>query len=160
MSQQQFYDFSAPSNRHDNISMATYRDTVVLVVNTASDCGFTPQYQGLEKLQQRYGDQGFTVLAFPCNQFGNQESGSDEEIRQFCDLNFNISFPLFAKVEVNGRGAHPLFQWLKSQKGGLLGDGIKWNFTKFLIDRQGRVVKRYAPTVKPEQIRKDIEALL
>ncbi|WP_028108458.1 glutathione peroxidase [Ferrimonas futtsuensis] len=160
MNDQQFYDFSAQSNRHQSISMETYRDTVVLVVNTASNCGFTPQYEGLEKLQQQYGDRGFTVLAFPCNQFGKQESGSDEEIRQFCDLTFNISFPLFAKVEVNGRGAHPIYQWLKREKGGLLGDGIKWNFTKFLIDRQGRVVKRYAPTYKPELIRKDIEALL
>lgn len=160
MSDSSVYQFSAQSNRHDTIEFEQYRGQVLLVVNTASACGFTPQYEGLEKLQQKYSDKGFSVLAFPCNQFGSQEAGDDEAIRSFCDLQFNISFPLFAKIEVNGRRAHPLYVWLKKQKGGLLGDGIKWNFTKFLIDQQGKVVKRYAPTTKPEQIDKDIAALL
>lgn len=157
---QGFYQFEANKNNGEPASMADYQGQVVLVVNTASACGFTPQYQGLEELQQEFGEKGFQVLAFPCNQFGAQEKGDDDTIRQFCDLNFNISFPLFAKIEVNGSGAHPLYQWLKKEKGGLLGSNIKWNFTKFLVDGQGRVVKRYSPTTTPKQIRRDIEKLL
>ena len=134
---------------------------MLLVVNTASKCGFTPQYAGLEALWQRYGARGLEVLAFPCNQFGNQEPGSAEEIDQFCQVNFGLSFPLMGKVEVNGPAATPLYQWLKEEAPGLLGSkGIKWNFTKFLIDRSGKVVRRYAPTAKPEDIAADIEALL
>lgn len=160
MSSQNIYQFSAVANNQQETSFDQFSGKVLLVVNTASACGFTPQYQGLEKLQQQFGEQGFTVLAFPCNQFGKQESGSDEEIKGFCDLNFNISFPLFAKIDVNGRDEHPLYAWLKQQKPGILGRNIKWNFTKFLVDKQGQVVKRYAPTTKPEQIVDDIKKLL
>ncbi len=134
---------------------------VLLVVNTASKCGFTPQYKGLEALWRRYGDRGFEVLAFPCNQFGGQEPGSADEIAEFCSVNFGLSFPLMAKIEVNGPGEAPLYKWLKSEAPGLLGSKkIKWNFTKFLIGRDGRVIRRYAPTAKPEAISADIEALL
>ncbi|WP_028115444.1 glutathione peroxidase [Ferrimonas senticii] len=154
------YQFEAALNNGANTKLDSWQGKVLLVVNTASACGFTPQYEGLEKLQQQYGERGFSVLAFPCNQFGSQEQGSDEEVKNFCDLQFNISFPLFKKIEVNGANALPLYQWLKKQKGGILGDNIKWNFTKFLIDSNGHVVKRYAPTTKPENIKDDIEALL
>jgi glutathione peroxidase len=131
------------------------------VVNTASKCGFTPQYDGLEALHKKYGEQGFEVLAFPCNQFGGQEPGSADEIAEFCKVNFGLSFPLMAKVEVNGAGEAPLYGWLKSEAPGLMGTkAVKWNFTKFLIGRDGKVVKRYAPTDKPESIAKDIEKLL
>ncbi len=134
---------------------------VLLVVNTASKCGFTPQYAGLEELYRKYADRGFEVLAFPCNQFGGQEPGSADDIAAFCDVRFGVTFPLFAKVEVNGEGADPLFKWLKQQAPGLLGSqGIKWNFTKFLVDRQGNVVRRYAPTDKPAKLDADIVALL
>lgn len=134
---------------------------VLLVVNTASKCGFTPQYAGLDGLWQQYRDRGFEVLAFPCNQFGKQEPAGDSEIATFCDIHFGLSFPLMSKVEVNGPGASPLFDWLKAEAPGVLGTrGIKWNFTKFLIDREGRVVRRYGPTVKPQKIASDIEALL
>ena len=134
---------------------------MLLVVNTASKCGFTPQYEGLEALQERFAERGFSVLGFPCNQFGNQEPGDAAAIGGFCQKNYGVSFPMFAKVEVNGAGAHPLFAWLKQQKPGLLGmPGIKWNFTKFLLDRQGRVVERYAPTTKPGTLAAPIEALL
>jgi len=133
----------------------------MLITNTASACGFTPQYQGLQTLYQQYQEQGLEVLAFPCNQFKQQESGSDEEIKQFCDLHFNIKFPLFSKIDVNGDNAHPLFTYLKEQAPGLLGSkGIKWNFTKFLINREGKVIKRYAPSTKPEAIEADIQELL
>jgi glutathione peroxidase len=131
-----------------------------LIVNTASKCGFTPQYAGLEKLHQEYADQGFEVLAFPCNQFGNQEPGDAEEIKNFCTLNYDVSFPLMAKIDVNGKDADPLWKYLKSEKSGLLGARIKWNFTKFLVDRDGKVTGRYGPAVKPEQLKSDIEALL
>lgn len=141
--------------------LAEFRGQVLLVVNTASACGFTPQYAGLEALQRDYGPRGFNVLAFPCNQFGKQEPGDDASIAAFCETRFQASFPLFAKIEVNGPQAHPLFQALKAAQPGLLGsEGIKWNFTKFLIDRQGEVVARYAPTTTPEKIRGDIEKLL
>ncbi|MBW3163402.1 glutathione peroxidase [Ferrimonas balearica] len=154
------YQFSADLNGGEPQSLEAYRGKVLLVVNTASACGFTPQYEGLQKLQNEYGERGFSVLAFPCNQFGNQESGDDEAIRGFCDLRFNIDFPLFSKIDVNGNKAHPLFEWLKAEKGGWLGDNIKWNFTKFLVDREGRVVERFAPTTKPESIAGAIDKLL
>ncbi len=154
-------DFTVTSNRGQEVDLKDKLGTVLLVVNTASKCGFTPQYDGLEKLYQDYKDKGFEVLGFPCNQFGGQEPGSAEEIDQFCKINFGVTFPLMAKVEVNGPAASPLFDWMKSEKKGLMGtSAIKWNFTKFLIDRQGHVVKRYAPTDKPEAIAKDIEKLL
>jgi len=134
---------------------------VVLIVNTASKCGFTPQYEGLEALQRKYADKGFEVLGFPCNQFGAQEPGNAEEIAQFCKLNYDVSFPLMQKVDVNGDGASPLYDWMKKEAPGLMGSkAIKWNFTKFLIDREGKVVRRYAPNDKPEAIAKDIEKLL
>lgn len=155
------YQFSAKSNSGESVGLASYRDKVMLIVNTASDCGFTPQYQGLQDLYQQHQAQGLEILAFPCNQFKQQESGSDEDIKQFCDLQFNIKFPLFSKVDVNGDNAHPLFKYLKSQAPGLLGSkGIKWNFTKFLVNREGDVVKRYAPSTKPGAIEADIKALL
>lgn len=155
------YQFSANSNQGESVELASYQGTVMLIVNTASDCGFTPQYQGLQTLYQAYQAQGLEVLAFPCNQFKQQESGSDEEIKQFCDLRFNIKFPLFSKIDVNGDKAHPLFTYLKTQAPGLLGSkGIKWNFTKFLVNREGEVIKRYAPSTKPEDIEVDIKKLL
>jgi glutathione peroxidase len=154
-------DFTVTSNRGQEVDLKDKLGTVLLVVNTASKCGFTPQYDGLEKLFQQYKDRGFEVLGFPCNQFGGQEPGSADEIDQFCKINFGVTFPLMAKIDVNGAEASPLFDWMKSEKKGLMGStSIKWNFTKFLIDRQGNVVKRYAPTDKPEAIAKDIEKLL
>lgn len=154
-------DFTVTSNRGESLDLSGKLGTVLLVVNTASKCGFTPQYDGLEKLYQDYKDRGFEVLGFPCNQFGAQEPGNAKEIEQFCKVNFGVTFPLMAKIDVNGPDASPLFDWMKNEKKGLMGTtAIKWNFTKFLIDRQGRVVKRYAPTDKPEAIAKDIEALL
>ena len=141
--------------------LSAHRGKVLLVVNVASKCGFTPQYEGLEALQRRYGDRGFTVLGFPCNQFKGQEPGNAEEIASFCKLTYDVSFPLMGKIEVNGAKAAPIYQHLKSQAPGLLGsEAIKWNFTKFLVDRSGKVVKRYAPTTKPAEIAGDIEALL
>lgn len=153
--------FSARRSDGTETPLAGFAGQVLLVVNTASACGFTPQYAGLEALQRDYGPRGFNVLAFPCNQFGRQEPGDDASIAQFCETRFQTSFPLFAKVEVNGEGAHPLFRHLKAQKPGLLGTGaIKWNFTKFLLDRQGRVMGRFAPATAPEKLRGEIEALL
>ncbi|MBC6961473.1 MAG: glutathione peroxidase [Nitrosomonas sp.] len=138
-----------------------YKGKVLLIVNTASKCGFTPQYQGLEDLYCRYKDRGFVVLAFPCNQFGHQEPGSESEIQQFCTTRYDVSFPVFAKIEVNGANAHPLYRYLKDEKPGVLGTkAIKWNFTKFLVDRSGHVVGRYAPADKPESLTGDIEQLL
>jgi glutathione peroxidase len=154
-------DFTATLPSGEEISLADRQGKVLLVVNTASKCGFTPQYAGLEKLWEEFGPRGFEVLAFPCNQFGHQEPGSADEIAQFCQVNFGLSFPLMGKVEVNGEGATPLYRWLKDEAPGLLGTkAIKWNFTKFLIDRQGKVVRRYSPTDKPEALRADIERLL
>ncbi|WP_225007464.1 MULTISPECIES: glutathione peroxidase [Novosphingobium] len=154
-------DFKAKLPGGDEIDLAGKAGKVLLVVNTASKCGFTPQYDGLEKLWKSYGDKGFEVLAFPCNQFGGQEPGSAEEIDGFCKVNFGVSFPLMAKIEVNGPGADPLYDWLKAEAPGIMGTkGIKWNFTKFLIDRSGKVVRRYGPMDKPESLEKDIEALL
>ncbi|WP_237066794.1 glutathione peroxidase [Microbulbifer guangxiensis] len=142
-------------------TLGEHAGKVLLIVNTASKCGFTPQYKGLEALYQKYREQGFEVLGFPCNQFGAQEPGSDEEIQSFCELNYGVSFPLYSKVEVNGDSAHPLFQSLKKEAPGLLGtEAIKWNFTKFLIGRDGQVVKRFAPKDKPESLEAEIEALL
>jgi glutathione peroxidase len=155
------YSFMVETNQGQQQSLADYKNQVLLIVNTASACGFTPQYKGLQALYEQYKDQGFSVLAFPCNQFKEQEKGSDEEIKSFCDLHFNIQFPLFKKVDVNGPNAHPLFQFLKQQAPGILGsESIKWNFTKFLVNRQGEVVKRYGSITKPEAIAKDIELLL
>ncbi len=154
-------DFTADLPDGKQANLADKLGKVLLVVNTASKCGFTPQYDGLEALWQKYGDQGFEVLAFPCNQFGGQEPGSAEQIEEFCKVNFGLSFPLMAKIEVNGPGETPLYSWLKSEAPGLMGTkSIKWNFTKFLIGRDGKVVKRYAPTDKPESIARDIEKLL
>lgn len=155
------HDFSARAIDGVDRSLGDFRGQVLLIVNVASRCGFTPQYTGLEALQRKYAERGFAVLGFPCDQFGHQEPGNEEEIRNFCKLNYDVTFPMFAKVEVNGDGAHPLFVQLKSAAKGVLGtEGIKWNFTKFLIDREGQVVRRYAPTDKPESLECDIEALL
>ncbi len=155
------YDFEVEKADGAKISMREYQGKVLLIVNTASKCGFTPQYEGLQKLYELYRDRGFEVLAFPCNQFGNQEPGSNEEIQTFCSTTYRVTFPVFAKVDVNGPNAHPLFEHLKKQAKGALGsEAIKWNFTKFLVDRDGRVVKRYAPQTSPESIREDIEACL
>ena len=151
------YDFSAKLNNGTDQPLAIYKGKVVLIVNTASQCGFTPQYKGLQELYAKYRDRGFEVLGFPCDQFGHQEPGSDAEIRSFCDLNYGVTFPLFSKIEVNGDNADPLYKWLKSEKGGLLGDKIKWNFTKFLVDKQGNVVDRFAPQTTPEKLSADIE---
>ncbi|QCI92729.1 glutathione peroxidase [Novosphingobium sp. EMRT-2] len=154
-------DFRAKLPNGEEINLADKLGAVLLVVNTASKCGFTPQYDGLEALWRKYREQGFEILAFPCNQFGGQEPGTAEEIESFCKVNFGVSFPLMAKIDVNGDDATPLYQWLKAEAPGVLGTkGIKWNFTKFLINREGKVVRRYAPTDKPEALEKDIEALL
>ena len=154
------YDFTAKSLAGEDVPLQRYEGRVLLIVNTASACGFTPQYKGLEALQQELGRRGFSVLGFPCNQFGGQEPGDARQIGQFCASNYAITFPMFAKIEVNGNNVHPLYQYLKNERSGLLGPSIKWNFTKFLVDRLGRVVARYAPTVKPEGLKKEIEALL
>ena len=155
------YQFTVQNNKEETIELNQFADKVLLIVNTASNCGFTPQYQGLQSLHDSFQAKGFEVLAFPCNQFKQQERGNNEEIQQFCDLHFNIKFPLFDKIDVNGSNAHPLFNFLKQQAPGILGSkSIKWNFTKFLVNRQGEVVKRYAPITKPEAITADIEKLL
>jgi glutathione peroxidase len=153
-------DFSATAIDGTDTDLSQYADMVVLVVNTASQCGFTSQYKGLQQLHETYADQGLVVLGFPCDQFGGQEPGTEDEISDFCERNFGVTFPLFAKVDVNGDDAHPLFTWLKESKGGLLGDKIKWNFTKFLLGRDGQVVERYAPQTEPEKLVGDIEAAL
>jgi glutathione peroxidase len=154
------YDFSATSLAGEDTPLKRFEGKVLLIVNTASACGFTPQYKGLEALQQNFGARGFSVLGFPCNQFGRQEPGNAAEIGQFCSSNYAVSFPMFDKIDVNGDKAHPLYQYLKGEKSGLLGSSIKWNFTKFLIDRSGKVAGRYAPTTTPEALTNDIEALL
>ena len=153
-------DFKATSIDGQEVDLSEYAGKAVLVVNTASKCGFTPQYEGLEALYGKYADEGLVVLGFPCDQFGHQEPGNEEEIKNFCSLTYDVSFPMFAKVEVNGDEAHPLYKWLRSQKGGVLGDKIKWNFTKFLIGKDGQVIDRYASTTKPEKISGDIEKVL
>jgi glutathione peroxidase len=155
------YDFSVTSIDGEPQALRDYAGRVLLVVNTASKCGFTPQYAGLEALHRKYEGKGLTVMGFPCDQFGHQEPGDEAEIKNFCSLSYDVNFPLFSKVEVNGKGAHPLFQHLKKEAKGLLGsESIKWNFTKFLIDRDGRVVRRYAPTDTPESIERDVVTLL
>jgi glutathione peroxidase len=155
------YDFEALTITGQPAPLKQYEGRVLLIVNTASACGFTPQFKGLQALWQQYQDRGLTVLGFPSNEFGGQDPGSNAEISSFCEMNYGVDFPMMAKVEVNGKTAHPLFQWLKGEKPGLLGtEGIKWNFTKFLVGRDGQVLKRFAPTDAPEKLAKDIEAAL
>ncbi len=154
------YEFSARTLDGTETKLEAFRGKVLLIVNTASACGFTPQYAGLEALYLKHKDAGLTVLGFPCNQFGGQEPGNADEIASFCSLTYDVTFPLFAKIDVNGDRAHPLYRYLTSAAPGLLGSSIKWNFTKFLVDRSGKVVARYAPTTKPDGIKKEIEALL
>lgn len=155
------YDITVKDIKGNDLQLSNYKDKTLLIVNTASKCGFTPQYEGLETVYSELKDQDFEVLAFPCNQFGAQEPGNEEEIAQFCDLTFKTSFPLFSKVDVNGSGEHPLFKHLKEQAPGLLGSKkVKWNFTKFLVNKKGEVLKRYAPQDKPESIKKDILKIL
>jgi glutathione peroxidase len=154
------YDFTATSLAGEEVSLKRYEGQVLLIVNTASQCGFTPQYKGLQELHQAFSPRGFAVLGFPCNQFGHQEPGDAREIEQFCSTNYAVTFPMFAKIDVNGSNAHPLYQYLKGEKSGLLGSAIKWNFTKFLVDRAGQVVARYAPTAKPDGLTREIEVLL
>jgi len=153
-------EFQVKQADGSDLDLSKHKGKVLLIVNTASKCGFTPQYEGLEKLHQEYEDKGLEILAFPCNQFGNQEPGDADEIRNFCSLNYDVSFPPMGKIEVNGNDADPLWKYLKSEKSGLLGSRIKWNFTKFLVDRDGNVVARFGPAVKPEQLKSEIEALL
>ena len=153
-------DFTVRTIDGTDQPLSAYAGQVVLVVNTASQCGFTPQYAGLEQLWRDHRDEGFAVLGFPCNQFGGQEPGTEEEIAAFCETSFGVTFPMFAKVDVNGDDAHPLFTWLKEEKGGLLGDRIKWNFTKFLVGRDGTVLKRYAPQTSPAELTDDVVAAL
>lgn len=155
-----FYDFSALRMNGQEVSMDQYKGKVVLVVNTASKCGLTPQFKDLEEIYQEYKDMGLEILGFPCNQFANQDSGSNEEIHEFCQLNYGVTFTMFQKIDVNGENEHPLYKYLKNETKGILGKQIKWNFTKFLIDNEGKVIKRYAPTVLPSKIKDDIEKLL
>ncbi|WP_131669723.1 glutathione peroxidase [Psychrobacter pygoscelis] len=154
------YDFKVETLEGGTQDFADYKDKVLLIVNTASKCGFTPQYEGLEQLYQRYQDQDLVVIGFPCNQFGHQEPGAADEIGAFCQKNYGVSFPMMAKVDVNGKDTHPVYKWLKQQQGGFLTDAIKWNFTKFLVNKDGDVVKRYAATTKPEALEEDIKTLL
>ncbi len=153
-------DFSATTLAGEEASLSTYAGQVVLVVNTASKCGLTPQYEGLEKLHQEFAPNGLAVLGFPCNQFAGQEPGSAEQIQEFCQANYGVTFPMFAKVDVNGKTAHPLFTWLKDGTRGMVGEAITWNFTKFLVGRDGHVIKRYSPTTEPAKIAEDIRAAL
>lgn len=155
-----FYELSATSIDGEEINMNEYKDKVVLVVNTASKCGFTPQYAGLEELHDKYADKGLVVLGFPSNQFANQEPGTDDEIATFCERNYGVSFQMFSKVDVNGKNTHPVYKFLKDQKGGTFGSKIKWNFTKFLLDREGNVVGRFGSSTKPESLEDDIVGLL
>jgi glutathione peroxidase len=154
------YDFTAQSLAGEEVALKRFEGQVLVIVNTASACGFTPQYAGLERLHRDFAARGFAVLGFPCNQFGRQEPGDSRQIEEFCSTKYDVTFPMFAKIDVNGSQAHPLFNHLKNAKSGLLGPSIKWNFTKFLVDRSGRATGRYAPTATPEGMRKDIEALL
>ena len=151
------YELSARLNNGRDKKLSDYDGKVLLIVNTASECGFTPQYKGLQGLYAKYREQGFEVLGFPCDQFGHQEPGDDAEIKSFCETNYGVEFPMFAKIEVNGTNTHPVFEYLKSKKGGLFGGTIKWNFTKFLVAKDGKVVDRYAPATAPERISADIE---
>lgn len=154
------YDFEVKDNKGNMVNLKDYRGKVLLIVNTATGCGFTPQYDGLQNLYEKYKDKGFEILDFPCNQFGNQAPGTEEEIASFCDARFGITFKQFAKIDVNGENEEPLYKYLKSKKGGVLNKNIKWNFTKFLIDRAGNVVDRFSPTMTPEKLDKKIEELL
>lgn len=154
------YDLTARLATGEEQALDAYRGRALLIVNVASQCGFTPQYRGLQALHEEFAPRGFAVLAFPCDQFGQQEPGSDAQIAEFCDRRYGVTFPVFAKIEVNGRRAHPLYVWLKRQKGGLLGSGIKWNFTKFLVDRAGVVRGRFAPPTPPERLARDVAAML
>ena len=154
------YDFKVLNNKGEEVSLEQYKGKVLLIVNTATGCGFTPQYKGLEDLYLKYREQGLEILDFPCNQFGHQAPGNDEEIHQFCALRYNTTFPRFKKIDVNGANEDPLYTYLKSQQKGKLGSKIKWNFTKFLVDKEGNVVGRFAPTVEPEKLEKDVVALL
>ncbi|HLG81179.1 MAG TPA: glutathione peroxidase [Bradyrhizobium sp.] len=154
------YDFSAKSLAGEEVPLQRFEGQVLLIVNTASKCGFTPQYRGLEELHREFASRGFAVLGFPCNQFGGQEPGTAGEIGAFCESRYDVTFPMFEKIDVNGANAHPLYDYLKREKSGLLGSAIKWNFTKFLVDRTGQVTARHAPTTRPESLKKDIEALL
>ncbi len=155
-----FYDYIVKDARGNEVSMENYKGKLVLIVNTATGCGFTPQYEGLQKLYEKHRDKGFEILDFPCNQFANQAPGTEAEIQTFCSSRYGINFKLFAKIYVKGKNAEPLFTFLKKEKGSILGGDVKWNFTKFLVDPSGKVIKRYAPTVTPESIEKDIEKLL
>lgn len=154
------HDFTATTLEGREQPLSAYAGKVVLVVNTASRCGFTPQYEGLEQLWRGFREDGLVVLGFPCDQFGHQEPGSEEEIADFCSRNYGVTFPMFAKVDVNGPGAHPLWSWLREEKGGIMGDDIKWNFTKFLVGRDGRVIRRFAPKTSPAQLAGSIESAL
>ncbi len=154
------YDYKVKDTKGNEVELSQFKGKVLLIVNTATGCGFTPQYDGLEKLYAEYKDKGLEILDFPCNQFGNQAPGTEEEIVSFCTLKFGVTFKQFAKIEVNGKNEEPLYTYLKSQKGGVLGSNIKWNFTKFLVDREGNVVERYAPTVTPDKIESKIKELL
>lgn len=156
----EFYELEAKKLNGGTISMDEYKGKTVIVVNTASKCGLTPQYEGLEKLYKEYKDQGLVILGFPCNQFGSQEAGNSDEIEEFCQINYGVSFPMFDKIEVNGSNTHPVFKYLKAKKGGLLGSKIKWNFTKFVIDKNGIPVKRFAPITKPEAMEDLIKSIL
>ena len=155
-----FYNFSAKNLQGKEISMRDFQGKMVLVVNTASKCGLTPQFEGLEALYQKYKDRGLVVIGFPCNQFANQEPGDEKAITEVCSINYGVSFPMFAKIDVNGKNAHPLYKFLKKELGGWFGNSIKWNFTKFLVDRNGKVIERYAPQTAPADLEKDIEKLL
>ncbi len=155
-----FYDFSAKKINGEEVKMDMYKGKVLLIVNTASKCGFTPQFKELQELYRDYKDKGLEILGFPCNQFGHQDPGNNETIKEFCTLNYGVTFTMFEKIDVNGDNAHPLYKYLKSEAKGLLGSKIKWNFTKFLVDSNGKVIKRYASTVKPLAIKADIENLL
>lgn len=155
-----FYQHKAVTLQGNEKSMEEYKDKVVLVVNTASKCGFTPQYEGLEKLYEKYKDKGLEILGFPCNQFGSQEPGTEKDIAEGCMVNYGVTFQMFSKIDVNGKDAHPLYKYLKSNLKGMLGKDIKWNFTKFLIDRNGKPVKRFAPVTKPESLEEDVKNLL
>lgn len=155
-----FHQFKATSLQNHEINMESYSGKVVLVVNTASKCGFTPQYEGLEQLYKDFKDKGLVILGFPCNQFGKQEPGTEKEIAEGCLINYGVSFPMFSKINVNGEKAHPIYKYLKSELNGTFGNSIKWNFTKFLIDKNGKPFKRFAPITKPDKLRQDIEKLL
>jgi len=158
---QRIYDFTVKDMKNQPIRLSAYQGKVMLIVNTATGCGFTPQYKGLEELYRLYRDRGLVVLGFPCNQFGNQAPGTNEDIADFCELNYNVTFPQFAKIDVNGENAAPLYQWLKKQKKGIFGStSIKWNFTKFLVDRNGKVVERFGPAETPEQIERHIKKMV